>query len=255
MENERNFVYGTNPVLEKLRASPGDVLEVFMAEGSERQSTRMVEAEARRLGIRITHTSTAALDRLTAGQRHQGIAAKVAPYAYLDLARLLGHVSRPEPGWILVLDGLTDPHNFGALLRTAEAAGIRHVIIPKDRSVDVTPTVVKASAGAVYHLGIYKVTNLRRTIAAVKEHGYWFVGLSEKAPTTIYEPDYADRLGIVLGSEGTGIRPIVLRECDYLVSIPMFGRVSSLNVGVAGGIFLYELVRRQRRVDKPGVTR
>jgi 23S rRNA (guanosine2251-2'-O)-methyltransferase len=204
----------------------------------------LVEAEARRLGVRLTYTSTAALDRLTAGQRHQGVAASVAPYAYLDLPRLLRHVSSPDPGWILVLDGLTDPHNFGALLRTAEAVGIRHVIIPKDRSVDVTPTVVKASAGAVYHLGIYKVTNLRRTIAAVKEHGYWFVGLTEKASATIYEPDYADRLGIVLGSEGAGIRPIVLRECDYVVSIPMRGRVNSLNVGVAGGVFLYELVRR-----------
>jgi 23S rRNA (guanosine2251-2'-O)-methyltransferase len=183
------------------------------------------------------------------------VIARVTLYAYLEFAQLLQNVSTPAACWILFLDGLTDPHNFGALLRTAEAVGVRHVVIPKDRSVDVTPTVVKASAGAVYHLEIYKVANLRRAIAALKKHGFWIVGLADKAAETIYDRVYADRLGIVLGSEGGGIRPIVLRECDYVVSIPMRGQVSSLNVGVAGGVFLYELVRQQRCVDKAGVTR
>jgi 23S rRNA (guanosine2251-2'-O)-methyltransferase len=255
VNGEHNIVYGVNPISEKLRASPAELVEILIAEGSQRPNLRSLAAEAKRRGVRVTYTQTQALDRLAAGQRHQGVIARVTLYAYLEFAQLLQNVSTPAACWILFLDGLTDPHNFGALLRTAEAVGVRHVVIPKDRSVDVTPTVVKASAGAVYHLKIYKVANLRRAIAVLKEHGFWIVGLAEKAAETIYDRVYADRLGIVLGSEGGGIRPIVLRECDYAVSIPMRGQVSSLNVGVAGGVFLYELVRQQRCVDKAGVKR
>ena len=146
----------------------------------------------------------------------------------------------------MILDGIVDPRNFGALLRTAEAAGVQHIVIPKDRSVEVTPLVVKASAGAAHHLSIYKVTNLRRSLQALKQAGYWTVGLAVGAKENFYDRDYPDKLAIVLGSEATGVRPINLRECDFLVSIPMFGKVASLNVGVAGAIFLFELVRQQR---------
>jgi 23S rRNA (guanosine2251-2'-O)-methyltransferase len=148
--------------------------------------------------------------------------------------------------WILILDGLTDPRNFGALMRTAESVGIRHVLIPKDRAVAVTPTVVKASAGAAHYLNIYRTTNLRRAIAHLKELGFWIVGLDTKAPEAIYDRAYPKRLGIVLGSEGGGIRPLILRECDYLASIPMEGKIASLNVAVAGAVFLYELLRQAR---------
>jgi 23S rRNA (guanosine2251-2'-O)-methyltransferase len=151
-----------------------------------------------------------------------------------------------EASRILLLDGIVDPRNFGALLRTAEAAGIKQVIIPKDRSVDVTPAAAAASAGAVHHLEVYKVTNLRRALQSLKEMGYWVVGLEASAKQTIYQAEYPDRLVIVLGGEASGVRPINQRECDYLVSIPMVGKVSSLNVGVAGGVFLFELLRRSR---------
>jgi 23S rRNA (guanosine2251-2'-O)-methyltransferase len=236
-----------------LRASPAEVIEVLIAQNSPR--LHALAAEAKRLGVRVTYTPTPILDRVAAGGRHQGVIARVAAHVYWELSQLLENVATPAPCWILFLDGLTDPHNFGALLRTAEAVGVRHVVIPKDRSVDVTPTVVRASAGAVYHLSLYKVANLRRAITRVKEHDFWIVGLAEKAAETIYDRIHPDRLGIVLGSEGGGIRPIVLHECDYLVSIPMLGQVASLNVGVAGAVFLYELVRQRRCVDKAGVPR
>jgi 23S rRNA (guanosine2251-2'-O)-methyltransferase len=140
-------------------------------------------------------------------------------------------------------------------LRTAEAVGIRRVLIPKDRSADVTPIVAKVSAGAVHHLKVYRVTNLRRAMLTLKEQGYWLVGLDDHAPEQIYDRVYQDRLGIVLGSEGRGIRPLILRECDYRVSIPMLGKVSSLNVAVAGAVFLYEILRQKRSIDKVGVKR
>jgi 23S rRNA (guanosine2251-2'-O)-methyltransferase len=185
------------------------------------------------------------LDQLSQGQRHQGVVAKVKAYCYSSFSDLLKAVpSHPEWMWILILDGLTDPRNFGALLRTAEAVGIHHIVIPKDRAVAVTPTVVKSSAGAVHHLKIYRETNLRRVVLKLKELGFWIVGLDSRAAETIYDRVYPKRLGIILGSEGAGIRRLILRECDYLASIPMRGKIASLNVSVAGAVFLYELLRQ-----------
>ena len=230
--------------------------EIVLADGFLRSTLRSIDAEARRLGVKVTYANQKILNRLAANDKHQGVVAKVAPYAYSPLSDLfLEDSSVASADWILILDGLTDPRNFGALLRTAEAVGIRRVLIPKDRSVDVTPTVAKVSAGAVHHLKVYRVTNLRRAMAALKEHGYWLVGLDDHAPEQIYDRVYQDRLGIVLGSEGRGIRPLILRECDYRVSIPMLGKVSSLNVAVAGAVFLYEILRQKRSIDKVGLKR
>ena len=256
MKSASNFVFGVNPVVEILRASPDEVTEIVLADGFLRSTLRSIDAEARRLGVKVTYANQKILNRLAANDKHQGVVAKVAPYAYSPLSDLfLEDSSVASADWILILDGLTDPRNFGALLRTAEAVGIRRVLIPKDRSVDVTPTVAKVSAGAVHHLKIYRVTNLRRAMAALKEHGYWLVGLDDHAPEQIYDRVYQDRLGIVLGSEGRGIRPLILRECDYRVSIPMLGKVSSLNVAVAGAVFLYEILRQKRSIDKVGLKR
>jgi 23S rRNA (guanosine2251-2'-O)-methyltransferase len=184
-------------------------------------------------------------------QRHQGVAAKIEPYQYLSLDDVLDELSvSGSANLVLVLDGLTDPRNFGALLRTAEAVGIQFVLIPKDRSVDVTPVVVKASAGAAHHLRIAKITNLRRAISSLKRLGYWIAGLDARSGQTIYDRDYPEKLAIVLGSEGKGIRPGVLRECDFTVAIPMIGRIESLNVSVAGAVFFYEVLRRKQIVGK-----
>ncbi len=256
MKSASSFVFGVNPVVELLRASPDQVEEIVLAEGSLRSTLQSIEAEARRLGMKVTYANPKILNRLAGNDKHQGVVAKVAPYAYPPLSDLfLAEASTDSADWILILDGLTDPRNFGALLRTAEAVGIRRVLVPKDRSVEVTPTVAKVSAGAVHHLKIYRATNLRRVMTTLKEHGYWLVGLDDHAPEQIYDRVYQDKLGIVLGSEGRGIRPLIWRECDYRVSIPMLGKVSSLNVAVAGGVFLYEILRQKRSIDKVGLKR
>ncbi len=256
MKNTSSIVFGVNPVVELLRVSREQVAEIVLAEGPLRSTLQAIEAEARRLGVKVTHANPKMLNRFAGTDKHQGVVAKIAPYAYSPLSDLFLHDAFADfADWILILDGLTDPRNFGALLRTAEAVGIRRVLIPKDRSVGVTPTVAKASAGAVYHLKVYRATNLRRALATLKEHGYWLVALDEQAPEQIYDRVYQDRLGIVLGSEGLGIRPLILRECDYRVSIPMLGKVSSLNVAVAGAIFLYEILRQKRSIDKIGLKR
>lgn len=256
MEREKEFIFGIHPILEKLKASPGDVTEIIIAEGHSRATARSVEAAARRSGVRVQYASPALLDRLARGQRHQGAVAQVADFSYLDIRQLLENLSSPSATeQILILDGLTDPRNFGALLRTAEAVGIKHVIIPKNGSVGVTATVIKASAGAAHYLKIYKVTNLQRTIRNLKDHGFWFAGLDVRAAEAIYDRVLPDKLGIVLGSEGEGIRPLIRRECDFLVSIPMAGNIASLNVAVAGAVFLYEAFRQNLGVDKDSTKR
>lgn len=247
MAQNENLVFGVNPVLEKIHASSADILEILISDDSDRAVLRRIGQEAARLGLRVVTVQRKVLDRLVEGQRHQGVVAKVDAYSYLPFEDLLQEISATKDlKWILILDGLTDPRNFGALLRSAEAVGIRHVVIPKDRSVEITPVAVKASAGAAYHVSITKVTNLRRAISQVKERGYWVVGLDSDSPDTIYERSYPTRLAIVLGSEGKGMRPLILHECDFLVSIPMLGKVESLNVGAAAAVFFYELLRQSR---------
>ncbi|MGE5816525.1 MAG: 23S rRNA (guanosine(2251)-2'-O)-methyltransferase RlmB [Deltaproteobacteria bacterium] len=251
MKTKTDVIFGVNPVMEKLRASPDEVVEILLADGHLRSSLRAIEVEARRLGVRLTYAHHKALDRLAASDKHQGVIAKVAPYLYSQFFDWFQSDSPSSSSdGILVLDGLTDPRNFGALLRTAEAVGVRRIIIPQDRSVEVTPTVVKASAGAVHHLQICRITNLRRAMLTLKENGYWLVGLDDQASEQIYDRIYPEKLGIILGSEGRGIRPLILRECDYRVSIPMLGKISSLNVAVAGAVFLYEILRQKRSIDK-----
>jgi 23S rRNA (guanosine2251-2'-O)-methyltransferase len=255
MAKSQDVVYGVNPVLEKLKASPSDIVELLISDGSDRTAIQLIRREADRLGLRRRSVNSKTLDRLAGGHRHQGVTAIVAPYRYSTFMDMLQKISTSTSSErILILDGLTDPRNFGALLRTAEAVGVRHVLIPKDRSVEVNPIVVKTSAGAAHHVNVVKVTNLRRAISILKENGYWIGGLDRESQESIYDREYPARLAIVLGSEGKGVRPVNARECDFLVSIPMGGKVASLNVAVAGAVFLYELVRqeRQRTKDVPG---
>lgn len=251
MSKNQNLVFGVNPVLEKLRASANDILEILISDSSDRAVLRLVSQEAARLGLRVVTVERKALDKLVGGQRHQGVVAKVEAYRYLPFAVLLERLCESvNLEWILILDGLTDPRNFGALLRTAEAVGIRYIVIPKDRSAEVTPLAVKASAGAAYHLNIARVTNLRRAISELKKRGFWIVGLDADERESVYDKSYPSQLAIVLGSEGKGVRPVILRECDFLVSIPMLGKVGSLNVAAAGAIFLYELLRQSRHANQ-----
>lgn len=252
MENDQNYIFGVNPIREMLHASPKDILGIMIVEGHQSQVLKSIEAGARHFGLHVSYVASVLLDRLASGQRHQGVAARIREFGYSNFTNVLKQLSdSPQPlrEWILFLDGLTDPRNFGAILRTAEAVGIEHVIIPKDRAVRVTSVVARASAGAVHHIRICIVTNLRRAIADVKARGFWIVGLDARARDNLYEADYPGRLGIVLGSEGSGVRRLIQKECDFLVSIPMLGKIASLNVAVAGGVFFYELLRRKKRID------
>jgi len=246
-----DYLFGINAVQETVIAAPKSVREIIVSDNADHGRLQALVVEARRLGLLVSFRAVRELDRLAQGQRHQGVVAVVEAYAYPTFEMLLQRIANPEIiEWILILDGIVDPRNFGALLRTAEAAGVRHVVIPKDRSVEVTPLVVKASAGAAHHLNIYKVTNLRRALQELKQAGYWTVALAVAAKECLYDRVYPEKLAVVLGSEARGIRPINLRECDFLVSIPMLGKVASLNVGVAGAICLFEMVRQQRLVGR-----
>ena len=246
-KDNRALIFGVNPVLEALKATSQDVAEVLLSEVSDRAALRLVRQEAQRRNVRLVGVHPKVLDQLVGGRRHQGVVARVRAYHYFPFSGMIERIAAPAISErILILDGLTDPRNFGALIRTADAAGVRYIVIPKDRSADVGPIAVKAAAGATHHVNIVKVTNLRRAIVDLKEHNFWIVGLDADSPETIYERNFPGRLGILVGSEGRGVRSINLRECDFAVSIPMLGAVSSLNVSVAGAVFLYELVRQAR---------
>jgi 23S rRNA (guanosine2251-2'-O)-methyltransferase len=237
------LICGINAVAEKLKSASGDILELLVAASRRAPRLDAIVEDARRRGVAIRSVEWQRLSALTDGALHQGIVAAVAPPAYADFERLLD-TFKAEPRQVLVLDGVTDPRNFGALLRSAEGAGIRDIVIAKDRAVGVTPVVVKSSAGAVNHLQIYRVTNIARALTELKEQGCWVVGLDAEAAETIYDREYPPALAVVLGSEGKGMRPLIRRECDFLASIPMLGKVASLNVSVAGAVFLYELARQ-----------
>jgi len=244
-----DYQFGVHSVMEKLKGASFEVVEVLIAKGRRQGPLGSIEEEAKRRGVPVFSVDGVELNRLVGGGKHQGVVAKVFSFAYSDFAGLLGGL---PPGdkyhWIMALDGVTDPRNFGSLLRTAEGVGVRDVIIPKDRSVGVTPIVVKASAGAVWYVKTYRVTSLRRAILDLKEKGYWVVGLDVQAKDSVFTRVYPERLVVLFGSEGSGIRPLLRAECDFLVSIPMLGRVGSLNVAVSAGMFLYELMSQRRGV-------
>jgi 23S rRNA (guanosine2251-2'-O)-methyltransferase len=246
MDAQPMVIFGINAIAEKLKAKPADIEEILISSSA---AAAALQSQAERAGIRVTRVDKTVLERLVARGRHQGAVARVVQFHYEDFDALLdraGSRAADGPKRILLLDGITDPRNLGALLRSAEGAGVAHVVLPKDRAAGVTPAAIKASAGAAQHLAIYRVTNLRRALDDLKQRGFWLVGLDGRAETSIYAQDYPERVGIVLGSEGGGLRALVREHCDFLVSIPMLGRVDSLNVAVAGAVFLYELLRRQQ---------
>jgi 23S rRNA (guanosine2251-2'-O)-methyltransferase len=185
------------------------------------------------------------LDRMAGNNAHQGVVAVTSAKQYNDLDDVIA-AKRGQYSLLVVLDGIEDPHNLGAILRTADAAGADGVVIPERRAVGVTPTVTKASAGASEHLPIAKVTNIARTVEELKDRNLWIVGLDERGTQTYDSIDYNMDCAIVLGAEGKGVHELVRKKCDFLVSIPMLGKVASLNVSVAAAVVLYEIVRQRR---------
>lgn len=247
---EQDLIFGVNPILEKLRVSPEEISTILLTRGPLRPILKSLETDARKLQIEIQFVDAKELDYLAHGQNHQGALARVRAYSYAPFSELKSTISEARSQTVLIMDGITDPRNFGAILRTAEAVGAGAIIIPKDRSVRITPVVLKASAGAVNHLRIYRLTNLRRALMSLKRSGFWIVGLDANATETYDSKEYPNKLGIVLGSEGRGLRPLIAKQCDYLVRIPMKGKISSLNVSVAAAILLYEVSRQHSGIDK-----
>ncbi len=232
---KQEIIYGSRPVVEALKSGRRRVFEVFDAVGDK----AVAEATDVR-GIKVKRVSRQRVDELALDAVHQGVVARVESYPYAGLEEIL---SSPEP-LVIVLDGVTDPRNLGAVLRAAEGAGVSGVVVPKDRAAGVTAVAVKASAGASEHVCVARETNLKRAIEKMKEAGLW-VYAAEAGGTIYTEPDLAGPVGLVFGSEGRGVRRLVREACDGTVSIPMLGNVGSLNVSVASAILLYE-VRRQR---------
>jgi len=240
-----NVLYGINTVTEALKAR-GRAFE-WVGVAKERHDIRIqrVIEECRKVGVPVRVLTRVELDRLAGNAAHQGMVAVTSAKQYNDLDDIVA-ARRGEHSLIVVLDGVEDPHNLGAILRTADAAGADGVVIPERRAAGVTGTVAKASAGASEHLPIAKVTNISRALEDLKSKEVWIVGLDERGQQTYDQIDYKMHCAIVLGAEGKGLHDLVRRHCDFLVSIPMLGQVPSLNVSVAGGVVLYEVVRQRR---------
>jgi len=232
------IIFGMNPVLEALRSHPDRIHYIAVARGAH---TNRVFDAAKKAGVPVRVLPPDQIDRLARGV-HNGVAADVSEASYADFEEI---VAREKTNFVLILDGITDPQNFGAILRVAEGFAVDVVVIPQHESVGLTPAAVKASAGASEWIPVAQVTNLARAIESLKERGYWIYGAAAKGdpPDAI---DFRGKVALVLGSEGKGIRRNVLEHCDRTVTIPMSGRVESFNVATAAAVLCYEVRRQQR---------
>jgi 23S rRNA (guanosine2251-2'-O)-methyltransferase len=247
----RDILYGRQAVRESLRAGRRKPYKLMLAEGvRDTDTVGQIVSLAERAGASVIRAERRDLDRL-GRVHHQGVALETSPYPYADLDDLLiapprSEHERPSAPLFLLLDLLQDPQNVGSLLRTAEAAGVRGVVIQRRRAVDITPAAVHASAGAAEHLKVAQVTNLVNAIARLKEHDVWVAGLEAAHSAQRYDrADLSGPLAIVIGSEGEGLRRLVRERCDFLLQLPMLGQVASLNAAVAGSVALYEALRQR----------
>jgi len=247
MQDNKNIIIGRNPVMEALRAGR-EIDKLIVGKGAE-GSIKKIVGMAKDKRIPITYAEKSALDRIAGGGTHQGVAAQVSSYAYAEVEDIFAAAEKKgEAPFIIILDNLEDPHNLGAIMRTAEAAGAHGIIIPKRNAVGITETVAKASAGAVEYLPVAKVTNISQTIEKLKERGVW-VAACDMGEKMYYETDLKGSIALVVGSEGAGISRLVREKCDFIVSIPMLGHINSLNASNAAAVLIYE-IRRQRIAQK-----
>ncbi len=251
-----DWLYGRRPVLEALRAGRRVFFELRILEGALHAGAGDIDrAEicdlAAAAGATIVRTDRRDFENLLGPVNHQGIALHAGGYPYGDFDQLLHAIEEDPQATVLVLDHIEDPQNVGSLLRTADAAGVAGILIPEDRSAGVTAAAVRASAGASEHLCVVKVVNLARAIEALKEAGCWMTGLDWGDDARDYTAvDFRGRCGLIVGNEGHGIGRLVREKCDFIASLPMLGRIASLNAAVAGGIALYEVLRQKRGAEK-----
>ena len=237
-------LFGFHAVGVRLKTAPQSIVEIYADPSRKDARMRQFMQRAAEAGVRLLEADGLRLARLAGSAAHQGVVARVNPVPQArSLDDLLDAVEGPP--LLLVLDGITDPHNLGACLRVADGAGAHAVIAPKDHAAGINATVAKVASGAAETVPYFMVTNLARTLGELKERNIWCVGLSDEAPRTLYQSDLKGPLALVMGAEGTGMRQLTRKTCDELASIPMLGAVESLNVSVASGICLYEAVRQR----------
>ena len=249
------FIYGLHAVDGLLRNKPKSVQRLWVQSGREDKRIAALVALAQNQGVPVARQPRQDLDGMVSG-RHQGVVAEAFDtpvsgdtnqsnlWQEQDLLRLVDN--KEGPLLLLVLDGVTDPHNLGACLRSADAAGVDAVVVPKDKSADLTPTVRKVACGAAEVVPFVRVTNISRTLQALQERGVWLYGAAGESEKSIYDSDLSGSIALVMGAEGSGLRRLTREQCDFLVNLPMSGSVSSLNVSVATGICLFEIVRQRR---------
>jgi 23S rRNA (guanosine2251-2'-O)-methyltransferase len=255
VQNEGAQLYGIAPVLEALRAGQRPIERITIAEGTRHHRLRELMEMARRLGVPVRYAPRIDLTRsVGTGANHQGVVATVAAASYADADALLdalaSRVGTTDQPLAVVLDGVEDPRNLGAILRTAECAGVHGVFVPERRAAGLTETVAKAAAGALEHIAVARVTNLARLIEQLKERNIWTVGTSGDAPMSYTAWDWTQPSALFLGGEGEGLHRLVRERCDALVSIPLRGQIESLNVSVAAGIVLYEAIRQRAAAQR-----
>ncbi|MGN4272819.1 23S rRNA (guanosine(2251)-2'-O)-methyltransferase RlmB [Bacillus cereus group sp. BCN115] len=243
------YIIGRNPVIEALR-SGRDINKIWIAEGAAKGQVQIVLALAKENKIILQYAPKKKLDQLVEGN-HQGVIAQVAAYQYAELEDLFKVAEkRNEDPFFLILDEIEDPHNLGSIMRTADATGAHGIIIPKRRAVGLTASVAKASTGAIEYIPVARVTNLSRTIDELKERGLWIAGTDAKGKTDYRNLDGTMPIGLVIGSEGKGMSRIIGEKCDFLITLPMVGKVTSLNASVAASLLMYEVYRKRHEIGK-----
>ena len=244
-QNFSDQIEGRNPVLELLESGK-DINKIFISRGEKQGSINKIIAKAKENKVIIVEVDRNKINEMSQTGNHQGVIAIIPPFEYCEVEDILKEArERNEDPFIVILDGIEDPHNLGAIIRTAETAGAHGIIIPKRRAASVNSTVNKVSTGAVEHMKIARVNNINDTIKYLKDNGIWIIGTDMEATKYYYEEDFNLPVGIVIGSEGFGMSRLVKENCDLLVKIPMKGKITSLNASVSAGIAMYEIVRQR----------
>ncbi len=247
-----DYLYGINPISEAFQSDGRKPLELLVLSGERNERVNQLVALAEQRQLKLSYLNRRELDRLAGHSRHQGVLLRLTAFVYSDFSALMQKwQASDDPAFFLLLDGITDPHNFGAILRSAEVAGCQAVIVAKDRSCPVSSVVEKSAAGALAHLALCQVTNLSRAIEELKGAGIWCYGLAgDDTASDLYATDLTGNVALIVGSEGKGLRPNIRKHCDGLLALPMSGQVNSLNASVAAGVALFEVVRQGRLAGK-----
>ena len=244
VEIDENMLYGRNAVMEALKGER-EIDKILVQKGEKEGSVIKIISLAKSKAVVVQEVEKAKLDELTGREKHQGVLAYVAAHEYVEVEEILEEAKeKGEAPFVLILDNIQDPHNLGAIIRTAHNAGVHGIIIPKRRAVGLTGTVAKSSAGALEYMKVAKVSNIVQTIRELKEKGLW-IACADMDGKTLYDENLTGPIGIVVGSEGEGVSKLTKENCDYVVSVPMYGKVTSLNASVAASLMIYEVVRQR----------